>query len=743
MVNNIPQIIDESYLNHFNKKAPIAAFYQLQFIFNQLDKSCFLIRFHEMFLNMTKLIKKIKVPKYENLAASIRSKNVSLIIQHKRYSQFLKQKEIKESEGDESKNDTLQEKATNPSKNIQYEMPIKFIDRYNRNIINKKIESYIKDVESFWNPSNEDYSINDEVLVNSKINEKNINIDSIYSLDSMEFSTSEDYKSLFFKIPKQNSKAKLDKFFVYKNNKWEMNLPVIEKFFNKKIKNKKSPIVLISNSYEKNIISMMSNLIDTLYPDLDDDDIYVYAISSRTLNFLNYDIESSDNGSQIKPVFLILHVQNTTRIENIKAILDRIYMFLTMICDIEIVIFNEYYHHQIDQINKLRQNYIELNEKEKNDDESNENKRIKDKIQKQIESQRNYNADDNEDDDFDDNEKQDEIINIINNYFDVSQKQNEIININSMNNDFADIDTSLLNRKIYYIFLLNNEKLDINIKKMKSSRHRKNLLYNLHGSEDCYYINVDNPITYELFLQTLNESALKHDTRYEDFRKRLSLFPLTQVCTRYIDMKNNKLKIEEDICRRIKILSKSTISKVRLIKLLSNEINIIIPKFDKFCLEKCREAILNREKNVFNEILVKETEISSRNNLKYLSKIIDDQIYITPQMKVNYMNNHLNFLKEEFYSILKTMCDKNIFIQLYQDNYYIIANQYDKDIKIINQMIGDIETRNAMSIRRKTVKLTYKLKSATNYTIRETENVREIKLMVEAGCLKDAIDQDF
>ena len=32
---------------------------------------------------------------------------------------------------------------------------------------------------------------------------------------------------------------------------------------------------------------------------------------------------------------------------------------------------------------------------------------------------------------------------------------------------------------------------------------------------------------------------------------------------------------------------------------------------------------------------------------------------------------------------------------------------------------------------------------ATNYTIRETENIREIQVLVQAGHLKDVIEQDF
>lgn len=87
---NIPQVIDKNFVEKCNSKEKDALYYQLQFIFNALDNENFDYRYTEMMLSAIRLIKNVKVPKFTTLSENIRVKNVSLILQKKRYAIFLR-----------------------------------------------------------------------------------------------------------------------------------------------------------------------------------------------------------------------------------------------------------------------------------------------------------------------------------------------------------------------------------------------------------------------------------------------------------------------------------------------------------------------------------------------------------------------------------------------------------------------------------------------------------------------------
>lgn len=61
----------------------------------------------------------------------------------------------------------------------------------------------------------------------------------------------------------------------------------------------------------------------------------------------------------------------------------------------------------------------------------------------------------------------------------------------------------------------------------------------------------------------------------------------------------------------------------------------------------------------------------------------------------------------------------------------------------INKFISVFDSKIKSQIKPKTFMLTDNIKSGTNYSIRETENVREMEVLVQTGHLKNVIEQDF
>ena len=98
----------------------------------------------------------------------------------------------------------------------------------------------------------------------------------------------------------------------------------------------------------KNIAINLKLLIGE-YPDLDDDQIYIYGLGDRSFS------SNIETNQMIKPIFLLLHVpEKMKKLPNISTIIFQIYSFLCFICDIEIVVLNKnYYNDQIDIVKKI------------------------------------------------------------------------------------------------------------------------------------------------------------------------------------------------------------------------------------------------------------------------------------------------------------------------------------------------------------------------------------------------------
>lgn len=96
------------------------------------------------------------------------------------------------------------------------------------------------------------------------------------------------------------------------------------------------------------------------------------------------------------------------------------------------------------------------------------------------------------------------------------------------------------------------------------------------------------------------------------------------------------------------------------------------------------------------------------------------------------------------FSIIKAISDEKIFRYIYQDNFDILNNQIDKDklkIKAFSEKaLKNFESKNTT----KNVNAEQASKKGTNYTLKEVENLKEMKVTIESmNKLEKMIKQDF
>lgn len=81
---------------------------------------------------------------------------------------------------------------------------------------------------------------------------------------------------------------------------------------------------------------------------------------------------------------------------------------------------------------------------------------------------------------------------------------------------------------------------------------------------------------------------------------------------------------------------------------------------------------------------------------------------------------------------------------IYRDNFDIVEKQIKKDNKKINNMFKDFDELNQIKkdVRENEAKESFQ--KGSNYSMKETENIREIKIAIEINQdLKSVIEQDF
>lgn len=188
-----------------------------------------------------------------------------------------------------------------------------------------------------------------------------------------------------------------------------------------------------------------------------------------------------------------------------------------------------------------------------------------------------------------------------------------------------------------------------------------------------------------------------------------------------------------------------------LIYKLYEEIMKIYPSIDSDFYNECN-LIINMIKNSVtktnSENLAHELNVSSENNLKYLKEIINGQFYWDLEKRDSIENSHINFLEKEFYSIIAEFYSKRDYPHVLKCCQSILQNKIEKDIKIIKKYFTDLENNAAGNHSNdndisKPITMLDEMNKRTDFSIRESERVREIKVVVEEGHLVNEIEQDF
>ena len=353
-----------------------------------------------------------------------------------------------------------------------------------------------------------------------------------------------------------------------------------------------------------------------------------------------------------------------------------------------------------------------------------------------------FNSD--EDDDYFDNENQ----------FYKNDNNDAINDYNQLKKQVIETSQKVFTKKSKVIFLINDSNIQCN-RQTQSYLNQSPFIkefFSQTGKDACkvHLIDVNDSLSYQSFLTSLNEFSIESNYLYEDVQKNLRFTQLSQMSNSYIKLKNSsswKTKLIELIKQRYSILEINDslqFNSLAIHSKLKTEIQSILFPFDEEFIEACN-LILSEIKTKINtknrEVFISELEISSKENLNIIRKFNDSEFL--PIEKVdNIKNSHVAFLKEEFFSIIKNLSPQKSFNSVYEDNLDVLNEQIEKDSKEISDRSKEAESN--IEKLRETKNMNNEYLDGTNVTIRQAENVREIKVEVEINSdLKGIIDQDF
>ncbi|KAK8876539.1 hypothetical protein M9Y10_006756 [Tritrichomonas musculus] len=511
---NVPMIINEKTFQITQNYGFSPLYCQYRFIFNELDSSKKSHHITEVLLIIIYKIKQIKVPRYDIMISSIKAKRNAII----------------------SNNDDEEEiNEINVSKKIdkKIKMPVTFKERYTESINDKDVIDDDNTSESYWNPDDNNYKFDHGILFDQsrlKTNQIKNRKDwmnemlkiqkHIKKSDKEEITTDDEeenpYLSSFSsRISHTNIESTLYKIFSYDEHKnhWRFHSSVFEQFTKDKrieLGNSQAPLILFINSFEEDAISVNSNFINSLYPNLNlsKDEIFIYALCDKSLLSLNFKMDYSDKvKASIKPLFLLLHVpESKENNPKIKIIVHQIYSFLSLICDIKIMILNQnYYNEQIE----FMKNIIKINQQYQKESNSSDNSN-NDLFSESISS-----SDEN-------NEEEEEVEN--------NEEEEEDF-------EFA---SKVICKDSKIIFLINDASISFN-KKIEQIIHENTFFMNISSHIDdesrIHYINIKDTKTYESFLVSLNKLIINNKCSIVDeVRNNFNAIKNSEICGIYIDL---------------------------------------------------------------------------------------------------------------------------------------------------------------------------------------------------------------
>lgn len=744
----VENIIDVNYLNFLKKEnvneIPDVIYYHLQMIYNE-DEA----KYEKILNNNEDSNEKVKLSPYEENEMKQVDFNESFI-------KSAREKRKKSIEGFIEINKDDSSRKDDDNNNEEEDIgPESFFIRMLQHT-HRRLRKFAKkgdpssdnlNSEQFWDQQDPNYTFKDGILYDHSNNYGHDFKDDWDNSPKTDFS--KDSVELNFNChSKIEKKGQLYKIYEYNENlnQWEFNVESTSNFVKDKCIEPNFPIVLFSDSYEKDIIDIATNFVETKYPVLDDDNIFVYSLCDKSMNDLSYTrMTFASNTNNIKPIFLLLHVPKSKEsLPNIKQIVIQIMSYLSFICDCEIVVLNK--EHYIDQI-EMTKNILEMKTCFIDDAT---NKTFESSVSKCIAGTSNNDYDS---EGYEEEEDQNE-----------QSKINFIIGYNYDDFNINKLRPSKSNPK--YIFLLNDTKaID------------KKLINNLlTGAFDQYTsqfpINTEEPLTYREFLRHFSNVARGDKNNSNLFNLTTNFINFHKMTTKYISLRGEKWKIvyknyrwcfeqvigkgnwenefKKLVNKRFEMIKKdldtgsSSSNSLVPLKYLQKEFIAMSPALDlriNIIFYELYNEIKKEELKHYQNMIKKELKISSISNLDYLEGLIEKEPFWSNEDKNDMINNHLNYLKSEFFSIIHACYqhEPHLISSAYRENSKILNDKISEDVVKINEMFAK-NINNKKDNDNEFNKSRYR----TDYSIRENQNTRELQVEIGKGKnLKDYIPQDF
>ena len=586
-------------------------------------------------------------------------------------------------------------KEIKQSKN-ESDLPIYFKQRIKKNVekkvhkieVNQSIENY----KEFWSNS-EKFLTFDNGIIYDEMNFKNDNKNSIsqweLEMKKNDFKKNESSENenglLGFKSSSNNFESKLYKLCIYDENEkeWTYN----KSNFKELIKDKKidlfnstTSLISVLESFEEDSKSIISNMINGLFPNLEDEE-QIFVYAFCDRTLSMLNYSIDfTNKNSIKPIFLLLHVPKSK--ENIP--------------NIEIIVTQMYAF--LSLISNLKIIILDKNH-----------------YVNQIQFIEN-------------------IFNIIKNY---------INDLEVFPNKFL----FLVNQKTF------NSNQEIEEKKKNESLF-SNLISKINMESKVTFINILNAKTYRSFLNLFNEFVLKDnvfidfvDTLFEVMYRYIFngfyLYLKFRISTRKEDMKKTILKRFSSYETKEKYKN----NQLGILFKIQKEILKAFSFVDSDFLNECKSIISELKEELIKKnrkILISEIQNSSKIGLKHLEKSLKERLFWKEEQLIIIKDGHIHFLKEEFLNIIQFTFSKKLSDVIYENNYEILEKQIENDNKIIDGLFEPYKEiiKTKLKSREQCFKDLHQ--KGTNYSMKETENVREIKVTVEIEQKLDSvIKQDF
>lgn len=264
------------------------------------------------------------------------------------------------------------------------------------------------------------------------------------------------------------------------------------------------------------------------------------------------------------------------------------------------------------------------------------------------------------------------------------------------------------------------------------------------------HININESKTYNWFLNTIQTLCTRELFSPTEVHNNLLFISMTEMSSLYINLRRNpnwKSKLLDILIKRFNFLNASISGKseITLVSNLQKELVTMYPlidiEFDKECNQNVND-IIESINYKYNSIIRKELQARSAQNLEYLSNTIKKEKFISKAKRWHILNSHNHFLKTQYFDIVQHLTHANDFTFVYEKNISVFKKQFDLDKIEINKYFKELDLVNEKIKNEE--KSIVKIKEQLNYNIKEVENVKELRVLVDSGeKLENYIKTDF